>query len=221
MKRFALTALILAAASVVAQATPTVTLTATYTGTTWKVYATVTDNDCAGLSSFQISFGGGAGPQILTSVVKASKPLDSGLGAFAGFAATFNSAGVVSGGIVTDLQAGQGTAYGDTNNSDKDLLVIQGIGQTNSSWHTFYWSPDDPWHSWVSPTLIGQGTFSGSGLLVPISGAANVLSGTTGNWHGPGNVEVANVVFGAGFFAPEPATIGLLAVGGLALLRRR
>jgi len=220
MKKFALIALVLTVAAVVAQATPTVTLTATYSGTTWKVYATDSQGDNGGLASFQVSFGGGAGPQVLSSAMKAASHYDAGLGKIAGFGSSFSSPGTVSGGVVTDIINGQATAYGDANDAAKDTLVLKGVGQVaGTRYDSDYDATDNPtaFMTWNTPFLIAQGTFSGSGLLNPISAVGNVLAS---NWTGPGNAMAANFVFGTGF-APEPATMALLVIGGLSMLRRR
>jgi hypothetical protein len=225
MKKFGLMIAILAVAAVVAQATPTVTLTATYSGVTWKIYATDTI-DNAGLASFLMDIGSGPGMTVLTSVFKAPKPLDNGIGSFAGFSAGFDSAGVVTNGVITGLQGGQVTPYGDVHDAVKDSLVLQGIGNTvGRVWLSSDWDPEgDPnpgtSYTTVNPTLIAQGTFSGSGQMVGLAGSGNVLAGTVGAWVGPGNVNAANFVFATGF-VPEPATMALLVVGGFAALRRR
>jgi len=217
MKKFALIALVLTVATVAAQATPTVTLTATTTGTVWKVWATVS-SDCAGLSSFDISFGGPGGGTIVTSTVKAANFYDSDAGAIIGFGSSFKNNGTVIGGAVADIINGQATAYGDANDTSKDALIIQGCGQQAHA--VMNVAGDTQLGTIATPFLLAQGTISGSLPIQAGTGIGNVLTGVAGQWVGPGNAAGATFIFSTGF-TPEPTTMALLAIGGIAALRRR
>ena len=123
----------LAMLAAVAQATPVVTLSFTNAqgadGGIWNMYATVS-NDCVGLASLDISFGGGAGPQIATSTVKAPYAFDTAAGRFVGFHNTpFRSNGTISGGAVIDILDSQDLAYRDSYDPMQLPSILVGVGQ--------------------------------------------------------------------------------------------
>jgi hypothetical protein len=229
--RLTILALVLAACSALAMATPTVTLGIYTQSTSWRLYAAVS-NDCAGLDSFAISFGGGGSTQILSSTLKAPKGYDATLEEMFGFK-NLTSNGIVSAGAVSEITAAQGVIYGDVNDPSKDALVLQGIGQQAGSWVD---GSGNTVATWGWPVLLAQGTFSGPAQFVTGVLDIHVLIGTNGTWTGPGNVLVdtihvkqvgANGLLPAeigGYWiegTPEPGTLILLGAGGLALIRRR
>jgi len=233
MKKFALIALVLAVAAVAVQAS-TVTLgIKTTTGGIWKLYAVVS-SDCNGLASFDVSFGGGSFASVAGSTNKAPKGYDAVIGDQMGFK-MFNANGVIAAGAVANITGGQATAYGDVSNADKDAMVLKNVGISAGSY--VYYDPALEMNVtacvWTQPVLIAQGRFTGSGGFLVGAAAGNVLN--TG-WTGPGNSGVATFVeqqggsfpfpasmggAGASEFVPEPATLSLLVVGGIAAIRRR
>ncbi len=229
MKKLALMTLVLAVAAVMAQATPTVTLSAVCpTSTTWQLYATVS-SDCGGLASFDITFGGGAN-QVLTATQMGKSltvpfpgqnlSIKNSVGDYVGFASSLRSNGTVAGGAVADISNGQGTLWtadGGATDAYNSTLVIKGIG-VGSSANAMDYDGTTILKSIASPALIAQGTCTSNGLFNAGMAVGNVLNSM--NWTGPGNVSAPTFVFGAGF-TPEPATMSLLLVGGFAALRRR
>jgi hypothetical protein len=217
MKNALIALSVLFVAATIASATPTVTLTATTTGTLWQVWATVS-SDCAGLASFDISFGGAGGGTITSSTQKAYRISDPDSD-YIGFNSSFKSNGTVSAGAVADIINGQPTAYGDTPDAGKNAMVISGCGQLAKS--VYNQAGDTVIGSIAVPFLVAQGQISGTLPLQAGNAFGNVLTGTSNSWlGGPGNASGANFVFGSGF-TPEPASMCLLVAGGLALLRRK
>jgi hypothetical protein len=232
MKKILLAIVVLALAAAAQASTVTLGLKTT-SSNIWKLYAVVS-NDCAGLASFDISFGGGAFGQITSSTVKAPKGYDPDLANMVGFK-MFTGNGVVTTGAVNDITGGQSTAYGDVYDPDAAKCVLQGVGQAPGIRTAL---DDSLIVSWAQPVLLAQGTYSGSAPIFWGTAAGGVLNGVAGGWTGPGNVSAANFVmqlpsagnfpFPAAMggaspseFIPEPATLALLATGGVALIRRR
>jgi len=225
MKKLALMTLVLAVAAVAAQAVPTVTLTAVFpTNTSWELYAAISGGS-AGLSSFDITFGGGAFGQVTTSTLKAPKLANSNTD-FQGFSSTLASKGVIAAGKVTGISSGQGSIWvADPGDPDleayKTALVIQGVG-ISAVQAIDAGDGSNLGNVIGAPVLLAQGKGTNTQLgMLPFAAVGNLLAGTVGTWTGPGNmIDNAAWVFGTGF-VPEPATMSLLLVGGIAALRRR
>ncbi len=232
MKKLALVALVLTVSALMAQATPTVTLSMSWTNTTWQLYASVS-SDCAGLASFDISFGGGAYGQVLTST-QMGKSLNmpfpgqnlsvkNSVGDSVGFASSLRSNGDVSNGAVYDISNGQGTLWtadGGATDAYNTGLVIQGIGITDAK--AYDYDGTTALKTISAPVLIAQGTGINCDLgFLPRFAVGNVLGGQVGSWVGPGNVVAPTFVFGAGPLGVEPGSMALLLGGSLTLLKRR
>jgi hypothetical protein len=214
MKKFALMALVLAVAVSAAHATttdPTYNLTFTTSGSNWYLWAqqaSVTLPN-AGISSFLIDVIGTGGTQVVTASNRA--PVgdvavydpDQDITTHNPNGFWYNKGnGTITAGNAIGLTAGQGTVYSGANDPFKDSLIVQGFGQTAG---TIVGGA-----AYTVPLKLAQGTFSGPGTFT-FNASGNALN--TG-WVGPGNVTPV-------LFIPEPATVGLLVLGGLAMLRRR
>lgn len=120
----------------------------------------------------------------------------------------------------------QNIAYAESDNDPvMDRCVLQGIGIIAGN----DISTAGP-VSWEANFLLASGTYSGEGWLTARSfpdawwSLLPDLGGPTGlGWYGPDpwfGVPTTDVVSDM-VYTPEPATLSLLALGGLALLRRR
>ena len=207
MKKVLLSLVLVVAMAAVANATVIANLSITASGGTWNEYVTLTGTTAnAGVSSF-ITNVVGTGGLAVTSSQMVAEGWDSTIGV--GFSnGTVNSDGVLG----IQITGAQNTVYSGANNPAKDLKVLQGRGTT------------------IAPFLIATGTYSGTvGVLTasnnPIDGTFNYLKNVPNQpgWFGPGNTAaVTSIVPGDVVLqVPEPATLSLLALGGLVLIRRR
>ena len=196
-----------------------VTLNIAGGGGEWTVTASVGDG-CEGLSSFIIDVTGREGLTV------DSAQLETPSGVVLGGPVGVGSFGFVefpaAPGDGVGISAGQPTAHPDVPewNAWYDSLVLQGVGQVPGSKDDFQANTV----SWDAPVVLARGTYTGSvGHLdvdVHTPGFFNLLS-TVGSWEGPGNVEEATEVIPGTVYIPEPVTLSILALGGLAILRRR
>ena len=91
------------------------------------------------------------------------------------------------------------------NSTDADSLLFE-VGQTAGA----FGNPADGAAPWDLPVVLATGTYSaGLPAVDYINGGMNVFSGVDVNESIPARI------------VPEPATMSLLALGGLAALRRR
>ena len=189
----------------------TVTLSMDTTGGTANVYASVSGG-CEGLAGFIIDITCDGTVALSNADQCSPKGFDAGAGDMFGFK-LFDSNGSASGTSIIDITAAQDTSYGDVNDPAKDALVLKAVGQMGGSHEGV---------TWTAPVKIATVDFTGVGNIYANvgNGYATLLS-TTGSWEGPGNCEYATEVTEGSVFVPEPATIGLLGLGVLALLRKR
>jgi hypothetical protein len=214
MKNLLLTALVLTVAVTVAQAatTPVYDLSFTTSGSNWYLYVQqdATSAVNSGLSSFLFDIAGTNNTVFLTNKNKApqgSTVNGDGDAVFTGFWYEKNAGAISVDGlgrsVVTGINAGQGTVYTGAHDDFLDTLIVRGFGQTSG---TVLGGA-----AFTSPLLLESGTFSGPGTFVVVNASGNALNTP---YVGPGNVTPI-------VFLPEPATMSLLVLGGLAALRRR
>ena len=117
---------------------------------------------------------------------------------------------------------GMGGAYNDTG-----VSPATGDLETDFVYKVLYTDAegDLPGTDWpkVYIDAEGDGDYTGTAGYLYVSlgdGQINLLS-TVGSWEGPCNVEEAEAVNGGSFLVPEPVTLSILALGSLALLRRK
>jgi len=189
-----------------------VTLDLTAGGGQWQVWGTVS-SDCRGLDSFDLDVTATGGLTVTGSANKAPQS-DNGVADLFGFY-KFRSDGAAG----ANIQGAQDTIYGSSNNPAKDSKVLLDAGVAPGSRVD---SLSGDMIAWGAPMLLASGTYSGSAGRLEVEGQCTILkTGTGGIWTGPGNVAFATVV-GDTVQAPEPATLGLLALGlGLAAIQAR
>jgi hypothetical protein len=211
----------------------TVQLSITYTptssdGGTWSAYAACdSGTDNIGLATFSIDVVGSHGVTVLSSYDKApigtaSNGLpegfdefpSNGLGGVADYILASSST-VPGNGIA--ITASQSITYA-LEAAGMDLEVIQGFGKFAGSAGNLTWS---------FPALLADGTYIGSSGLLTVSPDFSIGSGiqtldivSNGRWAGQGNISYDTVFSGSVVVVPEPASLGSLALGGLALARR-
>lgn len=173
---------------------------------TFSVYAS-DSVDNAGLASFSFD--------IVTSGDSTSglctlNFLSSSVSASSNVFTVNRSAGSLTVSEITGCSASLPFGYSGANDPAQDAAVAQGIAQ-GSLYKVF------------------GGTFTHTGAptvgtitLANYQGQTSVLDAVSGGpWSGPGNTTVANVVVVPAVIFPEPATLSLLALGGVGMLRRR
>lgn len=167
---------------------------------TFDLYASASPGDNAGISFFNVDLVG-----ILTATHQSPRALDLGTGTVRGFT-------VGRGDLAGDgpLFAGQDTSSGTT------ASLIFGIGQTAGSF-TLLPLGTDVGVPWAVPVLLASGTYS-TNPASPDFGqevVANVF--TAVDDVDAAAADVTTLVTRI----PEPVTLSILALGGLALLKRR
>ena len=176
--------------------TPVVTmdLRLTPASGTWQVYASDTP-DNSGISGFSMYV-----KDVLTATLAAPKGFDTGP-VYRGFTV---------GGTTFDAQTTEFEVLGGQNSSDA-ASVLFGIGQVAGSLTGI--PPAIPPTPYEWPVLLASGTYNPAVTfnLSDINGIANVFKP-----QGSLEAMAAQVVW-----IPEPLTVTLLGLGGLALLRRR
>ena len=210
--------LFIAGTALVSQAT-TVTLDIEADAGAWSVYAEVSD-DNDGLCSFIIDVVGSGGASVTSSTMEAPFGFDTVQFAMFGFA-TRND-----GSLGIGIYAGQPSMYGgDPDPEGLDTLVLKDVGISAGGPHFGV--------SWAAPVLLASGTYECAGpgeLTVDVGdGYINVLDS---DWTGPGNVSHTvdtengeiipdSVEVSGGVVIPEPATLGLLGLALIPLIRRK
>jgi len=210
----------LAADTAKAGGTVVLTISADIGAGTWEAFANVNSGTNAGIASFIIDVTGTGGATVTGSTNESptgyKNPPDPGDWGFADRSDGTNGVGIY--GL-------QNTSYGDTNDPAKDDKILQEIGVAAGS-------RQSDWPSelveWAANVRLASGTFTYTGvgqLHVALGdGYFNLLDEVDGTlWEGPGGVTTLAVssVTGGSVAVPEPATMTALALGGLALLRRR
>ena len=181
---------------------------------TWQVYALITGGS-EGLSDFGLNVVGSGGAVVTGSTNKAPTATN-----FDGSEVTqygfydMRSNGVNGVGIV----ANQPSIYPGVNDPAKDALVLKDVGISAGSQAGNLISA-----VWAVPVLLAEGTYFGDLGTIVAAGAGtwNLLED---GWAGPGHLEPASGVLSGSVQigeVPEPATMSLLVIGGLALLRRK
>ena len=223
MKRMiALTAVVLIAAAV-AQAAPAVYAEITYpTVTTWRLWLTQVDDSNInvpvgnGIAGFAIDVMGGVTTG--TKMTPAQTNLINDEMAIVGSIGFPNGPGSATVTVDANTNIGVAQAFGGQDTTVAAVLVY-GFGVSAGSFPT-----PDGWtgsYSWLAPGAPGSAS---PGVLV-FGGKRNVGTDVSIVW---GERAQANVFTQVGSVTtltvpviPEPATIGLLVLGGLAALRRR
>ncbi len=183
---------------------------------TFNVFASVTDDGSNfGLSAFEMVLVPSGDVTLLTLENMSPEAGTYGFWNFRDAVIYENGTGYLS--------AAQGTIYAGTYSSTKDAKVFKRIGQLAGA---------GAGAEWDAPVLLASGTYSvgTQGGTISVnkpagSTGASILKNVTGTgWKGPGNEMapssvVPDVVEIPG--VPEPATIGLLVLGALGLIRRK
>ena len=177
----------------------------------WQVYGDVS-LDCEGLASMGLDVTADGGLAVTGSTNESPRGYDAGASAFYGFD-NFRSNGTLG----MDIDAGQKTIYSGGTDPVKDALVLLDIGQLPGSRANTPFVPDPI--TWAAHVLLASGTYSGTVGTLYVVGNGNTLNSGS-PWTGPGNVSPATWE-GDSVYIPEPATLAVLALGGLAMLRRR
>ena len=231
MKRFVVAAVAALTLSLVVNAS-IVTLNATVDlqSKTWKLYASVS-SDCAGLSSFDINQIATTGD--IVNVLPAQMNMAPAPTEYSGFSYELQDGALQA----SQLSSWQPSATGY--NKRKSANVIQGFGILDTT-VTRNMYPDPS--TGVTATaitytlstngglggLIAQGEYSGDFGSITFAGNGTVLKGADGDgWTGPDiiaegdNPQESVTWVPATINIPEPATMSLLGLGALALVRRR
>ena len=162
---------------------------------TFDLYASASLGDNAGIAFFNVDL-----VNILTATQQSPKGLDDSLFIVRGFDL---GGGDLSGDGA--MWAGQSTASDDAPDN-----LIYGIGQTAGTFGTLGSPRGIPWDA---PVLIASGTYS----MNPASPwFGDEVVGNVFTAEGEVDAAAADVIL-----IPEPVTLSILALGGLALLRRR
>jgi hypothetical protein len=229
-------ALALAALGSSALAAPVaVTYTINASGGTWQAFAQVTGDTSrtSGIATLLFSVNGSGGAAVTGSSLDLPRSFD-----YSSDTTGFDfgrSNGAVAGGNSTNIGAGQsGTTNYTSDNSGGPAInnVFTGIGMSAGSTINGLTSGT---LSWSDPIQIAHGTYSGTAGSLTVTGltaGAALLPSTLPTPGAPGAappvaiIGVFNpdsVVSGSAAIAPvpEPASLGVLALGGLALLARR
>ena len=192
------------------------TIDITYGGGNFTVDATVSDAGNGGLKAFSIDFGSD-----VTSLVNDTH---KGTVADAGFA-NFESVGFSDvrepGGSYTDILSAGQNGLATAVRTPIAAFQVYHVGQLGSSPVTY--TPPTGW-SWAGPAIpalsapyqLGHGTYSGATMDMTDLDAysASLYDTDSGvSAHAPGSIVVN--------FIPEPATMSILAIGGLGILLRR
>jgi hypothetical protein len=202
-----------------AQAAPVfLDLTVTPTGaSTWSAFATITGDTARtlGLSGAEFSVVGSGGVVVTGSTVRLPQafPPDSFGDPFPTGFTQFRSNGAAG----VNIRAAQNSvAYATSDNGNSNLISGVGLFAGSQSGNT-----------WAFPVLVATGTYTGAaGFLTIVGNPANtnflpaqLPPGGTGNvaTFSPDGVNGQTTPVGI----PEPASVGVLALGGLALLARR
>ena len=211
----------LAADRAEAETTVTLTISADVGAGTWDAFAAVTGDANDGIADFIFDVWGTGGANVTGSTNEAPEGKDPTTGDDWGFIDSLASDGVNGIGI----QDAQGTIYVGGNDPDKDANVLIDIGISAGSRLSYFVPPYTEFTvNWAAPVLLASGTFSGSVGQLHVgasSGGAVGFSLLDDGWSGPGNQFAADNVVAGAVAVPEPATMTALALGGLALLRRR
>ena len=187
------------------------TITANTTLNTWEVYADISGSN-AGLASFIIDVTGTGGVTVTSSALEAPSGLYELVPPYRSFG---------FGLLTSNGTAGIGICASQDTVSGVDALVIEDVGvvagsRTDAMNNTI---------TWAAPVLLASGDFTGSvgQLQVAVGdGTFNVLNVPAGgSWTGSDGCSGATSITGGSVAVPEPATMTALALGGLALLRRR
>jgi PEP-CTERM motif len=183
----------------------TATLSIQASGGNWTAFAaTDSGTDNVGLATFAIDVVGTDGATVTTANFAA--PGNGTLGFSQGFGGVEPDTGIDITGTQPVINFG-GSAG-----------VLQGVGKMPGSQDGIGWS---------FPVEIADGTYSGGSGILTVSPDFSIGAGiqslnpvSAGKWEGPGNISTDIAISGS-VAVPEPASVGLLALGGIGLLRRR
>ena len=172
-------------------------------GGTFDLFASTPIPDSSGIAGFNVDL-----VNILTATHESPKADDTAL---------FVTRGFTLGRINL---AGPGALFAGQNTTNITSLIY-GVGQTAGTFPTNPLNPNDVGVPWTAPVLIASGTY-GPGTL---PGFGNEVLGSvfTSVYEGdppPPEGLVASVTTTTEV-TPEPATLALLFLGGLALLRHK
>lgn len=193
---------------------------------TWQAFAQLTSGDNLGLASLQFNVVGTGGVSVTSSTNRLPRGIDDN------FTGTGFSLLPSNGTAGIGISASQNTVQPYTIDAEGDPSIYQGVGLSGGSALVNGGASSV---SWLFPVLIATGNYSNSGaggtLTVTSPSTTNVQVLNTPAPSANSNSffttsAVASITPGATTISPttavpEPASLGILALGGLALLARR
>ena len=171
-------------------------------GGTFELYASTSPGDNFGILTFSIDL-----VNILTAMHQSPMGMDMD-DAFMNKG--FTGAGVDLGG------PGALFAYQDMLSGSAPANLIYGIGQTAGTRAL----TDATGVPWAAPVLLASGTYDSQGAA-PWFGQEALVTVFTFKWTEPGDTIPGIIAHADVVLIPEPATLGLMVIGGLAMLMHK